>query len=114
MRLPNLIIAGINKSGTTSIYRYLADHPECCGSKIKETCFYLGKNDEVSGYEKYFEDCNDEKVVFEATPGYFYCGDTIAYKIKKQIKEVKIIIALRNPTDRLYSYYKSLCKKKIS
>ena len=48
--LPNLIIAGTPKSGTSSIFTYLRAHPSVCGSKIKETAFfqkgYLGRINE--------------------------------------------------------------------
>jgi hypothetical protein len=40
MSLPNLVIAGAPKCGTSSLFYWLADHPQACGSTVKET-FYL-------------------------------------------------------------------------
>ena len=45
--LPNVIIAGTQKAGTTSLFRYLADHPSVCPSSIKEVDFFLKYNDEI-------------------------------------------------------------------
>src|SRR5688500_8554449 len=40
MRLPNLIIAGVPKGGTTSLFRYLAQHPDICAARNKELRYF--------------------------------------------------------------------------
>ena len=79
--LPNAVLAGAPKSGASSLFRWLADHPEVCGSSVKETRFLLDPDDclfqknsnvhehGLSGYERYFDGCDDgpAKVVLEAT-----------------------------------------------
>jgi hypothetical protein len=67
MPLPNLIIGGAPKCGTSSLFQWLADHPEVCGSRVKEI-FYLMDRDHpllkaesnfhnhgLCGYESYFK-----------------------------------------------------------
>ena len=59
LMLPNVIIGGTQKAGTTSLFRYLADHPSVCPSSIKEVDFFLKYNDEidmgaVKEYESFF------------------------------------------------------------
>ena len=109
--LPNLIIGGTPKSGTSSIFTYLRAHPSVCGSKIKETAFfqkeYLGRiNEDIINYSKYFIDYNSKsQVVMEASPGYLVIGKEIASRIKEMIPDVKLLFILRNPVDRFYSYY---------
>jgi hypothetical protein len=48
MVLANAIIAGTNKAGTTSLFRYLSDHPEVCASNIKEISFFSGLQGELT------------------------------------------------------------------
>ena len=41
--LPNVAMVGVPKCGTTSVFSYLADHPEVCQSSEKETYFLMDK-----------------------------------------------------------------------
>jgi len=110
--LPNLIIAGVNKSGTTSLFTYLSMHPEVCVSKIKETCHFLpvryGEElSPLSEYKKYFGHYAGQKYIVESTPGYFYGGSKLAQAIKDSLGCIKIMIVFRDPIERLFSFYKS-------
>lgn len=110
-KLPNLIIAGVNKGGTTSLFSYLSAHPDVCASSKKETCYFLplryGEQPEpLEQYVQNFKQCGAQKYIMEATPGYFYGGAAVARAIKSQLGDVKIIIILREPTDRLLSFFK--------
>ncbi len=72
-KLANLIIAGVNKAGTTSLFYYLSAHPEICGSKDKETCYFLPllydqQVAPISEYEKQFSHCESERYRI----GYYY------------------------------------------
>lgn len=117
MSLPNLIIAGAPKCGTSSLFRWLADHPEVCGSSVKET-FYLmdpghpllRKNSSfhehgLSGYQAYFRNSSAEhKIVFEATTHYIYQRTPI--EVLSGLPEVpRIIFMLRKPSERVYSSF---------
>jgi len=110
--LPNLIIAGVNKSGTTSLFTYLSQHPDVCISNTKETCYFLPvrykkKIAPLSEYIKYFNHYSGQKYIVESTPGYFYGGVDLAQTIKDALGTIKIVIILRSPIDRLFSFYKS-------
>lgn len=111
MRKPNLVIAGVTKAGTTSLYTYLRSHPDICSSDVKETCHFLPlryagevmpRND---NYFAHFATCGDEKYVFEATPGYYYGGKTIAAEIKRALGDARIILLFRNPVERFFSFF---------
>ena len=89
-KLPNLIIAGVNKAGSTSLFHYLSQHPEVCGSKDKETCYFLPLlyNESISpitNYEAQFSHCGKSAYRLEATPAYIYGGEKIAAEIKKRL-----------------------------
>ncbi len=108
-RLPNLIIAGAVKSGTTSLHRYLVQHSDVCGSSVKETCFFLplrygGVCDDLSTYRDFFSHCRQQKVVLESTPGYLDGGQRVALELKKQLGAIRVVILLRDPIDRLKSF----------
>ena len=111
MNLPNFIIGGTNKAGTTSIFNYLNAHPKVCGSIIKETRFfqkdYIGElSQDKKTYSKYFKNCSNKcSVIMEATPSYLSRGRVVAEKIKIVLGDPKLLFILRNPIDRLFSYY---------
>lgn len=108
--MQNLIIAGVFKGGTTSIYTYLSWHPKICCSSKKETGFFYDEVNNISEYDKYFKHCDGEKIKLEATPGYLYGGKKVAASIKNNFNNPKIIILLRNPVERFCSDYRHLIK----
>lgn len=108
---PNLFVAGVPKAGTTSLFHYLALHPDIFPSNRKEPGFFhpfkikdMAAN--LEAYKKFFVDYSGQKYAIEATPGYFYGGKETATAINKYSPESKIIIVLRNPVERLFSFYK--------
>jgi hypothetical protein len=118
MILPNLIIAGAPKCGTTSFFEYLSLHPEVCASSKKETYYLMDESyplfkkehnyltDGLSGYQEYFSnfDIDKQSVIMEATPDYLYQNTTISVLAKLEIKP-KIIFILRKPSARIYSMF---------
>jgi hypothetical protein len=112
------VVAGAPKCGTSSLYRWLADHPQACGSKLKET-FYLmdeghpllrrGSNFHargLGGYAEFFGDCNgDARVRFEATTHYIY--QRTALEVLSQLPtRPRIVFLLRKPSERVYSSFR--------
>lgn len=109
--LPNLIIAGVNKAGTTSLYAYLAQHPAIGASAIKETCHFLPLRygEPMPGIEDYreqFKAVTDKPVRFESTPGYFYGGQRLINGLRESLgDDLKIILIFREPVSRLVSFF---------
>lgn len=111
MALPNLIIAGLNKAGTTSLHNYLSAHPDVCAASVKETFFWNRVSDwnqiDLNDYAKHFNHHTNEKVVLESTPRYFHdIVDHLKALDKHLGDDLKIILLLRDPVKRLHSYYK--------
>ena len=108
MTLPNFLIVGAAKSGTTSLYAYLDQHPDIYFCPVKEPCFFSDGNPRLVRtdleYEGLFNTRTSEKSVGEASVSYLYDPEA-PIKIKALLKEVKIIIILRNPVDRAYSQW---------
>ena len=108
---PNLFIAGVPKAGTTSLFRYLALHPEVHPSNPKEPGYFHpfkieDREKDIEFYKKCFLGHSGQKYTIEATPGYFYGGKESAQAINDFSPDSKIILVLRNPVDRLFSFYK--------
>lgn len=112
-----LFIVGAPKSGTTSLYHYLKEHPEICMSKEKELDYFSHncvdeikkyyKSNPITNYDDYlsqFESVSGEKVFGEGSVSYLFYPN-VANEIREYNSEAKIIIMLRNPIDRAYSHY---------
>ena len=122
--LPTFIIIGAQKSGTSSLYAYLAEHPQLVPSSNKEVHFFdAGLDPDINNYKKgeawyrsHFslkKDLDASQKNFEASPLYLFNPEA-PHRIYNHIPTVKIIAVLRNPTERAISQYfheKSLNKE---
>ncbi len=108
MTLPNFILIGAPKSGTTSLYHYLKAHPEVFMSSLKESYFFSEdkyKDPELlAEFEDLFKDVKDEKAIGEACATYIFHGHAHE-SIKSVIPDAKLIVILRDPAERAYSDY---------
>ncbi|MBO3738877.1 sulfotransferase family protein [Actinoplanes flavus] len=125
MSLPDFLIAGVPKAGTTALHAALTGHPQLFLPQVKEPKFFLsdGPPPTIGGpgdvqtyqehvwrrpdYEKLFDPAPPGVLKGEATPFYLY--DLAAHdRIKALIPEVKLIILLRDPVDRAHSNWTHL------
>lgn len=116
MTLPNFLIIGAAKSGTTAIYTYIKQHPEIFMSPRKELRYFSNINpppknipyhegvDSLEEYKSYFEKVTNERIIGESSPMYLYTPGA-EERIKTLIPDVKLFAILRNPIDRAYSAY---------
>jgi len=111
--LPSFLIAGASKSGTTSLYSYIRQHPEIYMPYLKEIKYFsriknVGKYHKgIEWYKKYFkkaEELSDNVKCGEASVIYFDEPGT-AELIKGTLPDVKLIFVLREPIQRAYSNY---------
>jgi hypothetical protein len=120
--LPNFIVVGAAKAGTTALYWYLAEHPEIFMSPVKETNFFAyGRDAEgqllygdpevhrfpitsLEQYEQLFADAGQARAVGEASPIYLESPHTAA-RIRSLLPAARIVCTLRHPVDRAYSDY---------
>ena len=110
MILPNFLIIGAARSGTTTLYTCMQEHPDIFmpGNKRPEPHFFLKEEEYKKGLdyysEKYFSLWNGEKARGEASTSYLYQSH-VARRIHKHLPGVRLIAILRNPVDRAYSNY---------
>lgn len=113
--VPDFIIIGVARGGTTSLYEYLTEHPNIAGASKKEIHFF--DNHYKKGFswyrgqfpytiQKYYAERVQKKdfITGEASPYYIfhpYAGERLAESLPK----VKLIVLLRNPIERAFSHY---------
>ena len=120
-RLPNFLVIGAPKSGTTSLYFYLKQHPDVFLPLQKELHYFsyeiLKKSAKGPGddqiinslcasreeYERHYCTVKREKAIGEISPSYLYYG--VHDSIWQELGSVKIVVMLRNPVDKAYSQY---------
>jgi hypothetical protein len=121
--LPDFLVVGTGKAGTSSLYKYLLNHPEIALTKsVKETLFFhIISNPNrtqlefnkwaITNFEDYlseFDDIDMGKICGEICPSYLYFYDHTIENIKKYHpgwQKLKIIIILREPVDKIISHY---------
>ena len=118
MRLPDFIIGGAPRSGTSWLYQVLDMHPEIFMAKpIKpEPKFFLIDELYEQGIEyygqKWFQDTGGHKVYGEKTTNYLEAAN-VAERIKRNLPNVKLIFILREPVERAFSNYLWSIKNKM-
>lgn len=123
MTLPNFLIIGAPKAGTTSLYDHLRAHPDVFMPALKEPRYFgyagaPGTGDRKkwpvqsrAEYEALFAGAGRAAAVGEATPHYLFYPDAAA-RIRATLPEVRLIASLRNPIDRAYSIYQMNLRNK--
>jgi transposase len=103
--LPNFLIIGAMRCGTTSLARYLGTHPDVFVAPQKEVHFF--DRNSARGLEWYagqFSGATIERAVGEATQTYMYEDEAI-HKVAETLPDARLIALLRDPVDRAYSHY---------
>lgn len=124
MKMPNFLIVGAAKAGTSSLYHYLNQHPQIFMSAVKEPRFFApelytehlkdpyrsGAKEHrstpmsVAEYGALFEGVTDEVAIGEASTEYLSMPKT-PERIKQYIPNAKLIIILRDPAERAFSAF---------
>jgi hypothetical protein len=103
--LPDFLILGAQKAGTTALYAYLRWHPEIMGPSWKEVSFFdrhYGRG--VRWYRGHFPLRSRGRIVGEASPGYLFHPLAPA-RVRETVPDAKLIVLLRDPVDRALSHY---------
>jgi hypothetical protein len=115
MRLPDFIIPGVMKSGTTSLHYYLSQHPDIFMpvGKLQETHFFdydVNFAQGLSWYEDRLSGWSNSQLLGQTCPNYLGVSK-VPRRIHDMMPGVKFIVVLRNPVDRAYSHYWHEVKK---
>ena len=122
MNVPDFLVVGTARAGTTSLHHHLKQHPGIFLPRQKEPCFYcfagkkpVYKNGKFAfavtdpiAYRKLYEDATIHQVTGDISTPYLYLHkETISniYHYHSRPETIKIIIILRNPIERAYSQF---------
>jgi hypothetical protein len=113
--LPDFIIGGAMKAGTTTLYDILGQHPQIIGATRKEVHFFDRQYDRgILFYKSHFpkrtalRDGSQHQpaiITGESSPSYLFMGHVVAERIRREVPAAKLIFLLRNPVDRAFSHY---------
>ena len=109
--LPNFMIIGAAKAGTTSLHYYLQQHPQIFLPKEKEIQFFtddqLYNRGKTFYIRNYFKDAHRFPARGEATPFYLHRPEVVIPRLKKTFPDgaLKFLVLLRNPAKRAWSHY---------
>lgn len=104
--MSHFIIGGTEKAGTTSVFEYLAMHPQVCASRRKETDYFRQPDCSSHGYRKQFPAGERGQVWVEASPGYLGLAQDVAPRIRDTLDQCTLLFILRDPVERFQSSYR--------
>lgn len=120
-RLPDFLVIGAARSGTTAAYVYLRQHPEVFMSAAKEPNFFAfegqtldckgpgadyinNSRTDLAVYQALFDDAPEGALCGEASPLYLF-SERAPGRIAHHVPKAKLIAILRNPIEQAYSHY---------
>jgi hypothetical protein len=104
--MPTFFLAGVMKSGTSSLTSLLKQHENVFCTPAKEPSFFSLRYERGKEYylERYFSKWSGEQEVFEANPRNFFLPH-VPHRIRETVPDPKFVVILRNPVDRAYSHW---------
>ena len=128
MVMPNFLIIGAQKAGTTSLYSYVKQHPQIYLSPVKEPHFFAIESEELNfngpfrerpnmitdlkSYQLLFQGVTNEISIGEASSWYFHSPKAVK-RIQYYIPDVKLIAILRDPVERAFSNFRHCRRRQI-
>jgi len=102
--LPDFLIVGAQKAGTTALYAYLRWHPEITGPSFKEVSFFDRHYAKGERWYRAHMPVRRRSLVGEASPSYLF-HPLAAERVARMLPDARLIALLRNPVDRAFSHY---------
>lgn len=109
-QIPNFIVIGAARSGTTSLFQYLDAHPQIGMSPVKELNFFSRDAYEIKGldwYRRRFPQRDDLLAVGEASTSYttYPHVPDVAARLADYNPEIRLVYVVRNPLERYVSHF---------
>ncbi|HEX2370364.1 MAG TPA: sulfotransferase [Acidimicrobiia bacterium] len=103
--LPDLLVIGVQRGGTSSLYRYLGAHPQVVPSLRKEVEFFTRRYTEGAGwYLAHFPLRRRGTITFEADPYYMF-HPLAAGRAAALVPGARLVVMLRDPVKRAFSHW---------
>lgn len=109
----DILIGGVQKAATSSLLRYMSEHPDVISNPVKEFTYFILEEEWKQGYPKQYElhfgqNYDPKKKVLAKSAGIIYFEHSMKH-LKEHNPDAKLIIVFRNPVDRAYSAYWFAC-----
>ena len=109
--LPNFLIIGAMKAGTTSLYSYVRAHPQVFMPETKELDYFIDSLNWTKGqawYERHFAGAGDALAVGEASPHYAsgQWAEVASAHIADVVPDARLVYVLRHPLERMVSHHR--------
>lgn len=128
-RMPDFLVIGAARAGTTALHAHLRQHPEIFMPAHKEPNFFAYEGQtlackgpgadyinnsvvDLAAYQALFADAHAAEKCGEASPLYLY-SETAPARIKHHVPDAKMIVILRNPIEQAYSHFMYATKQCI-
>ena len=104
--LPQFLIVGAAKAGTTSLHEHLSEHPAVSAPTTKEIHYFdFSYRRGPSWYRAHFRPARaDGEISGESTPYYLF-HPLVPARVARDLPDCRFIVLLRNPIDRAYSHH---------
>jgi hypothetical protein len=102
--LPDFLVLGAQKAGTTALYTYLRRHPQIGGPVFKEVSFFDRHYVNGERWYRAHMPLRRSGLVGEASPGYLF-HPLAPERVAQMLPRSRLIALLRNPADRAFSHY---------
>jgi hypothetical protein len=117
--IPDFLVIGAFKAGTTSLHQYFAQHPGVFMTRVKEPNYFSFDPENpddpavrrnifpvrtLAAYQALFDDAPDGARRGDASPGYLH-SPAAAERMHRLLPEARLIASLRSPVERAYSHY---------
>ncbi len=108
--LPNFLVIGAHKAGTTTLYEHLRRHPDVFLAAHKEVHYFSEHNWQRGRqwYESLFDDAGEARAVGEASPGYtcWPLFEHVPERAAALVPSTRLVYIVRHPIERLISHYR--------
>lgn len=107
-KLPDFLMLGAMKAGTTFLFHHLNQHPDVKMSRIQEINYFAKRyHRSLRFYRSFFPLQSDRKLTGESGI-YYLLHPCAAQRVKKHLPNAKFIVLMRNPIHRAYSNYNQI------
>jgi len=118
--LPDFLVIGAQRCGTSSLFKYLAQHPTILRPLRKEIEYFSRRyNEGLPWYRSHFPTNIRKKIqnqfshskvcTFEATPDYLFDPNAPS-RVAEILRDIQLIVLLRNPIERAFSHYRHMVR----
>jgi hypothetical protein len=113
--LPNFLIIGAQRSGSSTVYNSLIKHPAVRAAIYKEIHYFdinywrgvkwYKSHFPLTASKRLFQGASGQRIITGESSPYYLFHPAVPQRVSQILPDAKFIVLLRNPVDRAYSHY---------